>query len=259
MQQSKKPQGSHKDQVWKFISESNKIEGIDIDKSVFNYILGGDQHKTAPDPKDLQHVKNSMEAYEYVKFNFDTDLDIDSILVMHELQMWGLMKEEYIGELRTKGVGIRKSRIDFVECSNDGGIIPVRKFDFIPCLEPDLIEGKLREFIRSFNNSASGVLDSHYEFECIHPFIDGNGRVGRLIWLWSQFRLKSKKDSILEEFEGKDFSERKSLYYDAIQNYRDTRFEGSKYGKDGSTEGSVDRGLKKRRGKPDAEDATNNV
>ena len=39
----------------------------------------------------------------------------------------------------------------------------------------------LEEYNKSENKTLEEIIDFHYQFECIHPFQDGNGRVGRLL------------------------------------------------------------------------------
>lgn len=59
---------------------------------------------------------------------------------------------------------------------------------------PDMVSGLMRELLAWWNGPSaewSPVLTSailHYQFEDIHPFADGNGRVGRMLALWELYR-----------------------------------------------------------------------
>ena len=125
-------------------------------------VLNG-KHVLAP-PKDIAEVKNAYEIYERLD-----ELDpysVDDLLTAHGIMTRGLVEES--GMFRTRPVGV---------VDQEGHVL---HFGTLPQYVPDLVmelldwakHSDLHMLIRS------GVF--HYELELIHPFADGNGRVGRL-------------------------------------------------------------------------------
>ena len=126
-------------------------------------VLNG-KHVLAP-PKDIEEVKNAYEIYEYLE-----QLDpykINDLLKAHGIMMRGLIEEA--GEFRSRPVGVADSKT--------GEII---HFGTLPQYVPDLIEQLLTWTKETEVHPLVKSCVFHYEFELIHPFSDGNGRIGRL-------------------------------------------------------------------------------
>lgn len=125
-------------------------------------VLNGKQ-VLAP-PKDIAEVKNAYEIYERLD-----ELDpysVDDLLTAHGIMTRGLVEES--GIFRNGPVGV---------VDQEGHVL---HFGTLPQYVPDLVM-ELLEWAK--NSDVHMLIRScvfHYEFELIHPFADGNGRVGRL-------------------------------------------------------------------------------
>lgn len=73
-------------------------------------------------------------------------------------------------------------------------------------MSPGFIHHALLQWIEAFPDETP--KDSHVRFEKIHPFIDGNGRTGRMIYYWQLWKLK---DLSLETI---IYDSKKQAYYD---------------------------------------------
>ena len=125
-------------------------------------VLNGKQ-VLAP-PKDIAEVKNAYEIYE--RLDELNPYSVDDLLTAHSIMTRGLVDES--GVFRSKPVGV---------VDQEGHIL---HFVTLPQYVPDLVMELLGW---TKNNDVHMLIRScvfHYEFELIHPFADGNGRVGRL-------------------------------------------------------------------------------
>ena len=125
-------------------------------------VLNGKQ-VLAP-PKDIAAVKNAYEIYE--RLDALDPYSLDDLLTAHSVLTRGLVEES--GMFRTKPVGV---------VDQEGHVLHLGT---LPRYVPDLVM-ELLDWVK--NSDVHMLIRScvfHYEFELIHPFADGNGRLGRL-------------------------------------------------------------------------------
>lgn len=125
-------------------------------------VLNGKQ-VLAP-PKDIAEVKNAYEIYERLD-----ELDpysADNLLMAHGIMTQGLIKESGVFRSRPVGVVDQEGHVLHV------GTLP----NYVPDLVLELLDWVKKSDIHMLIRSCV----FHYELELIHPFADGNGRIGRL-------------------------------------------------------------------------------
>lgn len=125
-------------------------------------------------PKDIAEVKNAYEIYEMM--DSLNPYSVDDLLNAHAVLTRGLTEES--GCFRSGPVGVVDKQGNILHF----GTLP----DYAPGLTMELLD-----WIK--NSNIHMLIKScvfHYELEVIHPFADGNGRIGRL---WHTLLLKQWK------------------------------------------------------------------
>ena len=176
------------------IQSSLAIENNTLSVSQVTDIIDGKRILGAPN--EIQEVKGAMHAYDLLP-----ELDIYSesdLLRAHKLMMQDLVREN--GRYRSGGVGVFSEK----RCVHMAP--PAER---VPMLMSDLFAWTRQAKVHPLVSSCV----FHYEFEFIHPFADGNGRMGRL-WQtallahWNPIFAWIPVETIVKEHQQE--------YYDAI-------------------------------------------
>jgi len=125
-------------------------------------VLNGKQ-VLAP-PKDIAEVKNAYEIYE--RLDELNPYSVDDLLTAHGIMTRGLVEESGVFRSRPVGVVDQEGHVLHV------GTLP----NYVPDLVMELLDWVKGSDIHMLIRSCV----FHYELELIHPFADGNGRIGRL-------------------------------------------------------------------------------
>ncbi len=195
--------------VLKEATQSSKIEGTktNIEDALLDNLIKRDENRD-----DWEEVQNYIEALNSAIVNLEK-LPFSSRLIRetHKILLQGVRgKHKLPGEFRSSQNWIGGASI------NDA--------TFVPPIHPSINEymGDLENFAHNTESFFPDLLKIaliHYQFETIHPFLDGNGRVGRLmitLYLVEKGILK-KPILYLSDF----FEKNRSLYYDNLTRVRE--------------------------------------
>ena len=145
----------------KTIQSSLAIEGNTLSVKQVTDILDG-KRVVAP-LREIQEVKNAIAAYDL--FDQLDPYSIKDLLKAHKVMLTALIDEP--GKFRSGGVGVFDGK-------KAVHIAPPAEF----------VTGQIKDLFQWLKSAPDHLLIKscvfHYEFEFIHPFADGNGRLGRL-------------------------------------------------------------------------------
>ena len=149
-------------------------------------------------PKDIKEVQNAYEIYERLE-----ELDENSVkdlLLAHKIMTSELIKES--GRFRSKNAGVYQGD-------------KLIHMGTLPEYIPELINNLFLWLKKSEEHPLIKAAVFHYEFEFIHPFQDGNGRIGRLwhsliLSKWKKFFAWLPIESLVQKYQKE--------YYTAINN-----------------------------------------
>lgn len=178
----------------KTIHSSLAIENNSLTIEQITAIIDG--KRVLGSPNEIQEVKNAVQTYELLlKLNPYEEKDL---LKAHALMMQDLVSNN--GKYRKEGVGIFDGN-QVVHLAPPADRVPLLMADLFNWLKTSDIHPLIKSCV------------FHYEFEFIHPFQDGNGRMGRL---WQSVILKEWKEVFAWIPVETLIKENQSEYYNAL-------------------------------------------
>lgn len=155
----------------KIIHSSLAIENNSLSIEQITAIIEG--KRVLGNPNEIQEVKNALQAYELLLTL--NPYEENDLLKAHKLMMSDLVERN--GKYRNDGVGVFDGK-QVVHLAPPADRVPFLMADLFQWLKNSDVHPLIKSCV------------FHYEFEFIHPFQDGNGRMGRL---WQTVILKDWK------------------------------------------------------------------
>lgn len=191
-----------------FAYNSNKIEGSKLTEEQTEEIFETDSFIPKKDEvvkyDDLTEMKNHFKLFDYILDIVDDNLTKENIIEMNVILKRNTTDED----------DPRYNVGGFKVVPNIIGLINV-----IDTSSPDNVEKDLEELLNWYNNlkniTLEDIIEFHYRFEKIHPFGDGNGRVGRVIMFKECLKNNIEPFIILDS--------EKSFYLRGLKEYKNDK------------------------------------
>ncbi len=147
------------------VYNSNAIENSTLTLEDTEDILIRNQIRTDHEIREIYEVKNLASAIEYLMDNPEKEISVELILKLHKTLLTNI-RDEIAGRFR--------SGKEWVRVGTHIGA------------NPEFVNGFMHDLVKDYNfDNGEYFLEKiayfHAEFENIHPFGDGNGRIGRLL------------------------------------------------------------------------------
>ena len=203
-----------------FAYNSNKIEGGKLTEDETEEIFSTNSFLPKTDDAikldDLIEMKNHFRLFDYMLDNIDAKLSKSNIIEMNKILKRGTSDED----------NPRYNVGGFKIAPNKMGLINV--IDTSSSKEVDSDMTILLDWYNSLSNvSLEDIIEFHVRFERIHPFGDGNGRVGRMIMFKECLKNNIVPFIILDKDKPfymrglKEYKNDKMLLIDTIKNEQD--------------------------------------
>ncbi len=179
-----------------FTHDSTGIEGNTLTLSETSHLLFEGIVPKEKSLREIYEVINHKKAFDFI-LNYTGDITKEFILELHKLVITNTLRQDLVSQTgRYRNVQV------FV-----GRSIPPNPFEV-----PKQMARLLKWYSTNKSKLHPLVLASyfHTEFEKIHPFVDGNGRVGRLLMNFVLYKNKFPMINIPKR--------RKFKYYEVLQN-----------------------------------------
>jgi Fic family protein len=155
------------------VFNSNAIENSTLTLEETEQILLAVEISRHMDLREVHEAQNLARVTQYLRTSSDRPLDLERLTLLHRMLL-GNIVESIAGRFRSSGEYVRVGT----------HVAPA----------PEAVEQLLRRMLTAYGSDVSSrptqrLARLHMEFERIHPFVDGNGRIGRVLLNDALYRL----------------------------------------------------------------------
>lgn len=182
------------------VYNSNAIENSTLTLKETEKILLEMELSREVNLREVFEAKNLARVMQYIHGKaYEAELTKDLLLLLHQMLM-GNIRDAVAGRFRIQGEYVR-----------------VGTHIAVP---PEHIERRIEDMLLSYSSdfdtyAIDKIAAFHLDFETIHPFVDGNGRIGRVVMNYQLYRL-GFPSLVVRDKEKKE-------YYRAFDRYRDDK------------------------------------